>query len=137
MEYCQYGSLLSYLRVRREERMYHHVDEHGTLLSHNGDDLRKLWYCFCERQDISPDAASMNDYFLTTDDLIKFSHQISTGMEYLSARSIIHRDLAARNVLVADNHVLKISDFGLAKHGRESYALSNVFVSVIVEVIAD
>jgi serine/threonine protein kinase len=28
---------------------------------------------------------------------------------------IIHRDLAARNVLVAENNVLKISDFGLSR----------------------
>ncbi len=28
---------------------------------------------------------------------------------------LIHRDLAARNVLVADEYVMKISDFGLAR----------------------
>ena len=28
---------------------------------------------------------------------------------------IVHRDLAARNVLVGDNKVCKISDFGLAR----------------------
>ena len=35
----------------------------------------------------------------------------------------IHRDIAARNVLVADNHVLKIADFGLARdvHDRDYY----------------
>ena len=28
---------------------------------------------------------------------------------------VVHRDLAARNVLVGDNKVCKISDFGLAR----------------------
>ena len=28
---------------------------------------------------------------------------------------LIHRDLAARNILVADEYVMKISDFGLAR----------------------
>ena len=32
---------------------------------------------------------------------------------------IVHRDLAARNVLVGDNKVCKISDFGLARSLEE------------------
>ena len=39
--------------------------------------------------------------------------------EYLLSKGVIHRDLACRNILVGDNELLKISDFGLAKETLE------------------
>lgn len=47
--------------------------------------------------------------------LVSYSYQICRGMEFLASRKCIHRDLAARNVLVGEDYVVKISDFGLAK----------------------
>lgn len=35
--------------------------------------------------------------------------------EFTESQNYIHRDLAARNVLVADNNIVKIADFGLAR----------------------
>lgn len=34
---------------------------------------------------------------------------------FAESQNYIHRDLAARNVLVADNNIVKIADFGLAR----------------------
>lgn len=47
----------------------------------------------------------------------KCSLKISQGIKLvlLCLFQIVHRDLAARNVLVGDNKVCKISDFGLAR----------------------
>ena len=45
----------------------------------------------------------------------ELSCHICNGMEYLERRHFVHRDLAARNILVDENGMAKIADFGLSK----------------------
>lgn len=47
--------------------------------------------------------------------LIEMAVQITSGMAYLESENYIHRDLAARNVLVGENDIVKVADFGLAR----------------------
>ncbi|XP_009699170.1 PREDICTED: non-receptor tyrosine-protein kinase TYK2 [Cariama cristata] len=56
--------------------------------------------------------------------ILLFAQQICEGMAYLHSLHYIHRDLAARNVLLENENVVKIGDFGLAKaipEGHEYY----------------
>lgn len=59
--------------------------------------------------------ASAEGQVLTSAHLIYMGSQIGEGMAYLEDRSIVHRDLAARNILVGDDLVCKVADFGLAR----------------------
>ncbi|XP_077991462.1 tyrosine-protein kinase STK-like [Glandiceps talaboti] len=47
--------------------------------------------------------------------LIDSMAQVAAGMAYLESNKYIHRDLAARNVLVGDNYLCKVADFGLTR----------------------
>ena len=48
-------------------------------------------------------------------------------MEYLASQHFVHRDLACRNILVGENMVVKISDFGMS---RDIYTCDYYKVSV-------
>lgn len=54
--------------------------------------------------------------------LISYASQVACGMAYLASRHCIHCNLAARKVLVCNEYVMKISDYGVARNVRtENY----------------
>ncbi|MEZ6056913.1 MAG: serine/threonine-protein kinase [Planctomycetaceae bacterium] len=52
---------------------------------------------------------------LSWEETIDYGIQIAKALEHAHAAGIIHRDLKPANLLLADNGVLKLSDFGIAR----------------------
>ncbi|XP_059055078.1 mitogen-activated protein kinase kinase kinase 12-like [Achroia grisella] len=75
MEFCQYGSLFSYI--------------------HGGSRI-------------------------VTTKVVKWAIEIASAMQYLHKQKIIHRDLKSPNVLIADELVAKVTDFGLSRMWNDS-----------------
>ncbi|XP_068608761.1 fibroblast growth factor receptor 1b [Brachionichthys hirsutus] len=86
VEYASQGNLREYLRARRPAG---------------------LEYWSGSRQ------VSLGSVEMTA--LVSAAYQVARGMAYLASKKCIHRDLAARNVLVTEDDVMKIADFGLAR----------------------
>ncbi|PFX14424.1 Fibroblast growth factor receptor 1 [Stylophora pistillata] len=87
MEYAPNGNLLMFLRKKRE------IYEPTWITTTNNPENE-----------------------LTIRNLVVFAYQIARGMEFLASKQCIHRDLAARNVLVGEDYVMKVADFGLARN---------------------
>ncbi|XP_065060997.1 ephrin type-B receptor 1-B-like [Rhopilema esculentum] len=60
-----------------------------------------------------------NDGKFTPLQLLGMARGVASGMKYLSEMSYIHRDLAARNILVNDDMVCKVADFGMSRELSE------------------
>lgn len=137
VEYCKYGNLSNFLRAKREfflpyrdrspktQSQVRRMIEAGQMdqrarhpPSPPSSTLTGPQSPSTNAPNENPAVEKMEDLWktpLTIEDLICYSFQVARGMEFLASRKCIHRDLAARNILLSENNIVKICDFGLAR----------------------
>nr|XP_058964172.1 uncharacterized protein LOC131790911 isoform X2 [Pocillopora verrucosa] len=66
------------------------------------------------------DSVSKKEMNFTPEDKVKIARDVARGMLHLASKKCVHRDLAARNVLLGEENVAMVSDFGLSRDVYES-----------------
>ncbi|XP_024970872.1 serine/threonine-protein kinase STY46-like isoform X3 [Cynara cardunculus var. scolymus] len=56
--------------------------------------------------------------------ILKIATHVSKGMNYLHENNIIHRDLKSANLLMDENGIVKVSDFGVARVQNKSSVMT-------------
>ncbi|XP_030594896.1 vascular endothelial growth factor receptor kdr-like [Archocentrus centrarchus] len=136
VEFCKYGNLSNYLRSKRDDFLVYKSPDGKVVSSGSGCELSELMKrrlesvastgssassgfiedkSYCDEEEEEEEPEDLYKRVLTLEDLICYSFQVAKGMEFLASRKCIHRDLAARNILLSENNVVKICDFGLAR----------------------
>lgn len=57
-----------------------------------------------------------DDQYLSEPDIRKIAQQLVRALHYLHSNRITHRDMKPQNILICDNGVVKLCDFGFARH---------------------
>ncbi|XP_060867787.1 vascular endothelial growth factor receptor 1 isoform X2 [Metopolophium dirhodum] len=111
-----------YVNVPNKTNLSEKCDDSSTQIGSDGylvpDEVEPEW-----RSNYRGDYKNLIVKPSCTHDLICWSFQVARGMEYLASRKILHGDLATRNILLAEENIVKICDFGFAKtmYNSENY----------------
>ncbi len=57
----------------------------------------------------------ISDKGMTVEDVLNVSIQVSNALGYAHQHGVVHRDVKPENIMVLDNMLVKIADFGIAK----------------------
>lgn len=146
VEYMENGALDSFLRVSKEYKKLTLTQMCNSSLLKNVFSiilffyyyivvallLDCYYYIYCLLFSLSLcRPLQTRDGQFTVLQLVGMMRGIAVGMTYLSEMGYVHRDLAARNILVDENLVCKVSDFGMSRILEDdSEAAYNATVSV-------
>ncbi|KAJ1918398.1 mitogen-activated protein kinase kinase kinase [Mycoemilia scoparia] len=123
------GSIKSKTRKRNKDRiqkLYAEIEllkdfEHENIVQYLGFDITKsTMNIFLEYVSGGTVSSLTQQYGPLAEPVVhSFLQQILAGLEYLHSHNILHRDIKGANILVNEQGVCKISDFGISKKAHD------------------
>ena len=70
---------------------------------------------YLEGQNLKAFLAAQPDQRVTMELAVDIIRQIAGALEYAHTHNILHRDIKPTNIMISDDHLAKLADFGIAK----------------------
>ena len=105
------------IRIKREFEMLSKFDHPNIILIAEIFETEERYYSvmeYCEGGELFNYIVKKR--FLCEEEASFFFYQLINGLEYLHSLEIVHRDLKPENLLLTENNLLKIIDFGLSNY---------------------
>ena len=108
------------IRVRREFEMLAKFNHPNVILVAEIFESSNSFYSvmeYCEGGELFN--YIVKNQRLSEEEAAFFYYQLINGLEYIHSLGIVHRDLKPENLLLTNEHILKIIDFGLSNYFKK------------------
>lgn len=112
-------------KFQKEFDLMRKLDHINIIKMHNIIINNYTYYLVLDYHEKGDLSNILNGYPLTEQLAQNYATQLKNGLEYLYKKKIIHRDLKPQNILVSNENILKITDFGFARYVENQNTLIN------------
>ena len=112
-------------QIKREINVLSQMDHLNIVKVHKIEDDKKKYKIimeYCEKGELYEYIVEQNK--LNPDEAAYYYFQLINGLEFIHSKNIVHRDLKPENLLITNENILKIIDFGLSNYHNINNLLS-------------